>query len=59
MHSNCSRWSFLLALLLVGVAMASDEEDSIPDVGVEEDSDELALDQEVRNGQFPIFIHFV
>ncbi|XP_028043993.1 uncharacterized protein LOC114253344 [Bombyx mandarina] len=40
------RWSFLLALLLVGVAMASDEEDSIPDVGVEEDSDELALDQE-------------
>ncbi|XP_062524375.1 uncharacterized protein LOC101737536 isoform X2 [Bombyx mori] len=26
--------------------MASDEEDSIPDVGVEEDSDELALDQE-------------
>ncbi|XP_064076803.1 putative uncharacterized protein DDB_G0268364 isoform X1 [Vanessa tameamea] len=39
------RWSFLIALLLLGVAFASEEEDDVPDAGVEED-DELALDEE-------------
>ncbi|XP_030024710.2 transcription factor SPT20 homolog isoform X2 [Manduca sexta] len=41
------RWRYLLTILLLGVAMASEEEDSIPDAGVgEEESGELALDQE-------------
>lgn len=31
---------------MLGVALASEED--IPDAGVEEDDDELALDQEVR-----------
>ncbi|CAH2240471.1 putative uncharacterized protein DDB_G0271606 [Pararge aegeria] len=45
------RWSFFLALLLLGVALANEEEDDVPDAGVEEDEDdELALDrEETRN----------
>ncbi|CAH0689901.1 unnamed protein product [Chilo suppressalis] len=39
------RWRFLLTLLVLGAALASEEEDNIPDVGVEGD-EELALDQE-------------
>ncbi|XP_050362081.1 uncharacterized protein LOC126781234 [Nymphalis io] len=39
------RWSFLIALLLLGAAVASEEEDGVPDAGVEGD-DELALDEE-------------
>ncbi|XP_045458015.1 transcription factor SPT20 homolog [Melitaea cinxia] len=43
-------WSFLIALLLIGVATASEEEDDVPDAGVEGDDDELALDrEETRN----------
>lgn len=46
----CYRWRYLLALLVVGAAFVSCEEDddSIPDVGVDGDEDELALDQEVN-----------
>ncbi|XP_023946459.1 uncharacterized protein LOC112051874 [Bicyclus anynana] len=43
------RWSIFIALLLLGVAVANEEEDDVPDVGVEEeddDGDELALDRE-------------
>lgn len=47
LHLNCYRWSFLIALLLIGVATASEEEDDVPDAGVEGDDDELALDREV------------
>ncbi|CAH0726225.1 unnamed protein product, partial [Brenthis ino] len=39
------RWSLFIALLLLGAAVASEEEDEVPDAGVEED-DELALNQE-------------
>ncbi|KAL0849619.1 hypothetical protein ABMA28_013878 [Loxostege sticticalis] len=39
------RWRFLLALLLVGTALAAEEED-VPDAGVEEDDEDLGLDQE-------------
>nr|XP_021197946.1 adenylate cyclase, terminal-differentiation specific isoform X1 [Helicoverpa armigera] len=38
-------WRYLLTLLLLGVAFAAEDDDSIPDAGVD-DSDELALDQE-------------
>lgn len=37
----------MLTLLLLGVAFAAEDDDSIPDAGVDE-NDELALDQEVR-----------
>lgn len=43
----CCRWRYLLTLFLLGVAFAAEDEDSIPDAGVD-DSDELALNQEVR-----------
>ena len=36
----------MLTILLLGVAFAAEDEDSIPDAGV--DGDELSLDQEVR-----------
>ncbi|KAJ8726667.1 hypothetical protein PYW07_001365 [Mythimna separata] len=39
------RWRYLLTLLLLGVAFAAEDDESIPDAGVD-DSDELALDQE-------------
>lgn len=39
------RWRYLLTLLLLGVAFAAEDDDSIPDAGVDE-NDELALDQE-------------
>ncbi|XP_028169030.1 putative uncharacterized protein DDB_G0271606 [Ostrinia furnacalis] len=39
------RLMFLIALLLVGTTLAA-EEDDVPDAGVEEDEDDLALDQE-------------
>lgn len=44
----CSRWRYLLTLLLVSSAFAkpAEHEDSIPDAGVD-DSDELALNEEV------------
>ncbi|XP_072937172.1 uncharacterized protein [Epargyreus clarus] len=46
------RWSFLIALLVLGTsyAAAEEEEDSVPDAGVDADDDELALDlEESRN----------
>lgn len=47
----CCRWSLFIALLLLGVAVASEEEDEVPDAGVEGD-EELALDQEVFSRLF-------
>ncbi|KAJ0182149.1 hypothetical protein K1T71_002871 [Dendrolimus kikuchii] len=40
------RWRYFLAFLLLGVAIASEEDESVPDAGVEDSSEELALDQE-------------
>ncbi|XP_026726702.1 transcription factor SPT20 homolog isoform X2 [Trichoplusia ni] len=39
------RWRYLLTLLLLAVAFA-EEDDSIPDAGVDDDSDEVSLNQE-------------
>lgn len=33
--------------MLLGMAIASEEEDDVPDAGVDSDEDEVALDQEV------------
>ncbi|XP_047515216.1 uncharacterized protein LOC125056228 [Pieris napi] len=40
------RWSILFGLMLIGVACASEEEDNVPDAGVEEDDEELQFDRE-------------
>ncbi|XP_041988593.1 probable basic-leucine zipper transcription factor Q [Aricia agestis] len=41
------RWTYLIALLILGVVFASEEEDGVPDAEVDgDDEDELALDQE-------------
>ncbi|CAG9784140.1 unnamed protein product [Diatraea saccharalis] len=40
------RWRFLVTLLVLGAALASEEDDNVPDAGVDGDEEELALDQE-------------
>lgn len=42
--------------MLVGITLASEEED-VPDMGVEEEDEELALDQEVLHDKFSITLH--
>ncbi|XP_032510669.2 uncharacterized protein LOC116765329 isoform X1 [Danaus plexippus] len=39
------RWSYLMAVLLLGAVVAEDDDD-IPDAGVEEDDDQVSLKQE-------------
>ncbi|XP_059058158.1 glutactin-like [Achroia grisella] len=40
------RWRFLIGFLLLGVVFAAEDDDGVPDAGVDADDDDLALDQE-------------
>ncbi|KAL4710261.1 hypothetical protein ACJJTC_003541 [Scirpophaga incertulas] len=40
------RWSFLITLLVLGAALASEENENSADSGIEEEDEEIALDQE-------------